>query len=35
MSKLKYANGNKPMTEEQRQEMIEKAAVHYGQTWML
>ena len=30
MSKLKYANGNKPMTEEQKQNMIEQAAVHYG-----
>ena len=30
MSKLKYANGNKPLTEEEKQDMIEKAAVHYG-----
>ena len=30
MSKLKYANGNRPMTEEQKQKMIEQAAVHYG-----
>ena len=30
MSKLKYANGNKPLTEEQKQKMIEDAAVHYG-----
>ena len=30
MSKLKYANGNKPLTEEEKQYMIEKAAVHYG-----
>mgnify|MGYP003133884561 CR=1 FL=1 len=30
MSKLKYANGNRPMTEEQKQQMIEEAAVHYG-----
>ena len=30
MSKLKYANGNKPMTEEQRKDMIENAAMYYG-----
>ena len=30
MSKLKYANGNKPLTEEQKQEMIVDAAEHYG-----
>ena len=30
MSKLKYANGNRPMTEEQKQQMIVEAAVHYG-----
>ena len=30
MSKLKYANGNKPLTEEQKQEMIIEAAEHYG-----
>ena len=30
MSKLKYANGNKPLTEEEKQEMIVKAAKHYG-----
>jgi len=30
MSKLKYANGNKPLTEEQKQKMIKDAAVHYG-----
>ena len=30
MSKLKYANGNKPLTEEQKQEMILDAAEHYG-----
>ena len=30
MSKLKYANGNKPLTEEEKQEMIVEAAKHYG-----
>ena len=30
MSKLKYANGNKPLTEEQKQKMITEAAEHYG-----
>ena len=30
MSKLKYANGNRPLTEEQKQTMIEEASVHYG-----
>ena len=30
MSKLKYANGNKPLTEEQKQEMIKEASEHYG-----
>ena len=30
MSKLKYANGNKPLTEEEKQNMIEEASVHYG-----
>ena len=30
MSKLKYANGNKPLTEEEKQEMILNAAEHYG-----
>jgi len=30
MTKLKYANGNKPLTEEQKQQMIEEATVHYG-----
>jgi GTP cyclohydrolase I len=30
MTKLKYANGNKPLTEEQKQKMIEEAAKHYG-----
>ena len=30
MSKLKYANGNKPLTEKQKQEMINDAAEHYG-----
>ena len=26
MSKLKYANGNRPLTEEQKQQMIEEAS---------
>jgi len=30
MTKLKYANGNKPLTEEQKQQMIEEATEHYG-----
>ena len=30
MNKLKYANGNRPLTEEQKQTMIEEATVHYG-----
>ena len=30
MSKLKYANGNKPLTEEEKQNMIEEASKHYG-----
>ena len=30
MSKLKYANGNKPLTEEEKQKMIASAAKHYG-----
>ena len=30
MTKLKYANGNRPLTEEQKQKMIEEAAKHYG-----
>ena len=30
MNKLKYANGNRPLTEEQKQQMIEEASVHYG-----
>ena len=30
MTKLKYANGNKPLTEEEKQNMIEEASVHYG-----
>ena len=30
MIKLKYANGNRPLTEEQKQTMIEEASVHYG-----
>ena len=30
MNKLKYANGNRPLTEEQKQTMIEEASVHYG-----
>ena len=30
MIKLKYANGNKPLSEEEKQQMIETAAEHYG-----
>ena len=30
MTKLKYANGNRPLTEEQKQTMIDEASVHYG-----
>jgi len=30
MTKLKYANGNRPLTEEEKQKMIEEASVHYG-----
>ena len=30
MSKLKYANGNKPLKEQEMENMIEEAAVHYG-----
>ena len=30
MSKLKYANGNMILSEEQKQEMIKDAAEHYG-----
>jgi len=30
MSKLKYANGNKPLTENEKHEMIIEAAEHYG-----
>ena len=30
MTKLKYANGNRPLTEEQKQTMIEEATKHYG-----
>ena len=30
MSKLKYANSNTPLTEEQKQQMIQEAAEHYG-----
>ena len=30
MTKLKYANGNKPLTEKERQKMIIDAAEHYG-----
>ena len=30
MTKLKHANGNHPLTEKEKQEMIEEAAVHYG-----
>ena len=27
---LKYANGNKPLTQEQKEKMITEAAEHYG-----
>ena len=30
MSKLKYANGNKPLTQEQKEKMIQEASEHYG-----
>ena len=30
MSKLKHANGNHPLTEQEKQNMIEEAAEHYG-----
>ena len=30
MSKLKYANGNKPLKEQEMENMIEEAAKHYG-----
>lgn len=30
MNKLKYANGNVPLTEKEKQEMIKEAAVYYG-----
>ena len=30
MTKLKYANGNKPLTEEEKQTMIKEASEHYG-----
>ena len=30
MTKLKYANGNRPLTEEEKQNMIEEASKHYG-----
>jgi len=30
MSKLKYANGNKPLKEQEMENMIEEAAEHYG-----
>lgn len=30
MNKLKHANGNHPLTEKEKQEMIKEAAVHYG-----
>ena len=30
MSKLKYANGNKPLKEQEMKNMIEEAAEHYG-----
>ena len=30
MSKIKYANGNHPLTENEKKIMINNAAVHYG-----
>ena len=30
VQKLAYANGNMPLTEEEKQEMIKEAAEHYG-----
>ena len=30
MTKLKYANGNHPLTEQEKQSMIQEAAEHYG-----
>ncbi len=30
MSKLKYANGNRPLTEQEKEKMIKEAAEHYG-----
>ena len=30
MTKLKYANGNRPLTEEEKQTMIKEASEHYG-----
>ena len=30
MTKLKYANGNRPLTEEEKQTMIKEATKHYG-----
>ena len=30
MSKLKHANGNKPLTEQEKEKMITEAAEHYG-----
>jgi len=30
MNKLKHANGNRPLTDEEKLSMIEEAAIHYG-----
>jgi len=30
VSKLKYANGNRPLTEQEKEKMIKEAAEHYG-----
>ena len=30
MTKLKHANGNKPLTQEQKEKMIQEASEHYG-----
>ena len=30
MTKLKHANGNHPLTEQEKENMIQEAAKHYG-----
>ena len=30
MNKLKHANGNRPLTEDEKKRLIEKAASYYG-----